>query len=194
MAGNARVMRCSADDVFSTLADGWLYPVWVVGASRMRDVSPRWPAPGTKIHHSVGVWPVLVDDTTEVVEWTPPRRARLRPKGGPLGRAIVVIDVREHPEGCVVRIGEEPVGPARRAIPRFLWAPLLRARNHESLRRLAFIAEGRRKERDAGEQTARPGVPDPDGEPNPQAQQDAAESTDSAHARALDADVRPADH
>jgi hypothetical protein len=47
-------VSASADRVFAVLADGWLYPLWVVGASRMRDVDPGWPAEGTKIHHSVG--------------------------------------------------------------------------------------------------------------------------------------------
>ncbi len=28
------------------LSDGWLYASWVVGASRVRDVDPRWPSPG----------------------------------------------------------------------------------------------------------------------------------------------------
>ncbi len=48
--------------------DGWIYPVWVVGASRMRDVEDGWPAPGTKLHHSFGIWPLVIDDTTEVLE------------------------------------------------------------------------------------------------------------------------------
>jgi hypothetical protein len=28
----------------AVLHDGWTYPVWVVGASRMRGVDPGWPA------------------------------------------------------------------------------------------------------------------------------------------------------
>lgn len=104
---------------------------------------------------------MLIDDTTEIVEWDPPRRLRLRPKAGPLGRAVVVIEVRAHGEGCLVRMREEPVSGVARYLPRFLWAPLLAARNHESLRRLAFLCEGRRREREAGEITARPETPEP---------------------------------
>lgn len=158
-SGIARVMRSTPDDVFATLSDGWLYPVWVVGAARMRAVAPEWPRQGSKIHHSFGAWPVLIDDETEVVEWSPPQRVRLRAKGGPIGRAVVAIEVREHPQGCVVRIGEEPVAGPTLAVPRALWAPLMRLRNRETLRRLAFLAEGRRREREEGAPTLRPDVP-----------------------------------
>ncbi|MBD7958432.1 SRPBCC family protein [Microbacterium sp. Sa4CUA7] len=182
MAGGiARVMRCTPDDVFATLADGWLYPVWVVGAARMRAVSPEWPQQGSALHHSLGLWPVLIDDTTEIVSWSPPRRVRLRAQAGPFGRAVVVIDVREHAEGCVVRMGEEPVAGAARLLPRVLWAPLLRARNRETLRRLGFLAEGRRRERDAGEQTARDEVPETQpADADAQAQADVHAATDAA--------------
>ena len=179
--GNARVMRCTPEDVFATLADGWLYPVWVVGAARMRAVSPEWPERGSTLHHSVGLWPVLIDDSTEIVSWSPPRRIRLRAKAGPFGRAVVVIDVREHGDGCVVRMGEEPVAGAGRLLPRLIWAPLLRARNRETLRRLGFLAEGRRRERDAGEQTAREEVPETAPSPaGSQASADVAAATDAA--------------
>ena len=65
MARNVRVMHCTPDDVFRVLANGWLYPLWVVGASRMRDVADDWPAEGSTLHHSFGSWPALVNDTTE---------------------------------------------------------------------------------------------------------------------------------
>ncbi len=52
-----RHVKVSPADVFSVLADGWLYSGWVVGASRIRAVDEQWPAVGSKIHHSVGSWP-----------------------------------------------------------------------------------------------------------------------------------------
>lgn len=177
---NRRIMRCTPDDVFATLADGWVYPSWVVGATRMRAVDPEWPAEGSRIYHSLGFWPIMVDDTTEVIEWDPPRRARLQAKAGPLGRAVVVIDVREHPAGCSVGMGEEPVGGAASALPRAAWAPALKARNRETLLRLAYLAEGRRHERDNDGQTARESVPRADGgSPSAQARADGAEATDA---------------
>lgn len=190
-AGNARVMRCTPDDVFATLADGWLYPVWVVGAARMRAVSPRWPEQGSKLQHSVGVWPVLIDDSTEIVEWSPPNRVRLRAKAGPIGRAVVVIDVRERGETTLVTMGEEPVAGPGRLVSQLI-APLLRARNRETLRRLGFLAEGRRREREAGAQTARQGVPEASSAPagaEAQADVDGAQGAE----RAVDAAPAPSE-
>ena len=46
MSTNVRSMNCSPEDVFAVLADGWLFPTWVVGASRMRDVDAAWPEVG----------------------------------------------------------------------------------------------------------------------------------------------------
>ena len=71
MATNELEADCSPAAVFAVLADGWLYPTWVVGASRMRDVDDRWPEPGSRLHHSVGAWPALLDDITESLEWQP---------------------------------------------------------------------------------------------------------------------------
>ncbi|GAA1655388.1 SRPBCC family protein [Microbacterium flavum] len=175
---SVRVFDCTPDDVFAVLGDGWLYPAWVVGASRMRAVDPSWPAPGSHLHHSLGTWPILFDDDTQVVEWDPPRRMRLRAKAGPLGRAVVVIDVKPRGEGCVVRIGEEPVAGLARRLPRFVWAPALHLRNEETLRRLRFLSEGRKREQDAGGATARPEVPRPSGgTPDPHAAAEVARAT-----------------
>jgi hypothetical protein len=43
----------------------------VVGASRIREVEPDWPAKGSRIHHSFGVWPLVIDDDTEVLRSEP---------------------------------------------------------------------------------------------------------------------------
>lgn len=192
-ARNVRIMRCTPDDVFAALADGWLYPVWVVGASRMRAVDPEWPAPGSRIHHSLGVWPILVDDTTEIVEWSPPDQVRLRARAGLLGRGVIVLEVREGATDASgapttrVRMGEEPVSGPTLPLPRVFWAPLLTLRNHEALNRLAYIAEGRARARATGLDT-RPDAPGPiEGDPTDQAERDVREAdeagTDAADAR-----------
>lgn len=142
MAKNVRTMDCRPADVFEVLENGWLYPAWVVGASRMRDVDDTWPQIGSQLHHSVGAWPALLDDTTVVEEWDPPRRMVMRAKGWPIGEARVTLRVRSWGDGVMVRIDEEPVkGPAT-LVPGFLTAPMLRMRNAETLTRLAFLAEG----------------------------------------------------
>ena len=142
MSRNVKILRCAPADVFRVLADGWLYPSWVVGASRMRDVAEEWPEVGAQLHHSFGVWPVLINDATVVETYDPPRRMVIRPKGWPIGEARVTIDVEPHSAGSVVRIQEEPVaGPGR-----FIPAPLLHIglhwRNKETLHRLSYLAEG----------------------------------------------------
>lgn len=142
MADNVRIMRCRPEDVFRVLANGWLYPAWVVGASRMREVDESWPQPGAELHHSVGVWPALLDDTTVVEEWSPPDRMVIRARGWPIGEARVTLRVRSYDGGSMARIDEEPVrGPAT-LLPALVTTPLLRFRNAETLHRLAYLAEG----------------------------------------------------
>lgn len=142
MARNTRVLRCSPDDVFRVFRDAWLYPSWVVGASRMRDVDDAWPAAGSRLHHSFGIWPILIDDVTEVVEWSPPHRFSMRAKGWPIGEAGIVIDVKPRGDGCVVRIQEQAISGPALWVPRVIFDPLMRWRNAETLHRLAYLAEG----------------------------------------------------
>lgn len=143
MAKNVRTMDCTPADVFEVLENGWLYPSWVVGASRMREVDDAWPQVGSRLHHSVGVWPALLNDTTVVEEWAPPHRMVMRAKGWPIGEARVTLRVRAWGAGCMVRIDEEPVkGPAT-LLPSLVTTPMLRVRNAETLQRLAYLAEGR---------------------------------------------------
>ncbi|MCD2169264.1 SRPBCC family protein [Microbacterium sp. JC 701] len=142
MARNVRLLRCTPDDVFRVLANGWLYPLWVVGTSRMRDVSEQWPAEGATLHHSFGSWPLVVNDTTVMREWDPPRRAVLEPHGGPIGIARVAIDVKARGDACVVRIQEEPVTGPTKLLPDTVFDAITRYRNAETLHRLAYLAEG----------------------------------------------------
>lgn len=149
MSRNVRALACSPESVFEVLADGWLYPSWVVGASRMRDVDAAWPAEGSALQHSVGVWPALINDETVSLEWNPPHRMVMRAKGWPIGEARVTLDVRPRASGCLVRIQEEPVEGPGSWVPRILTEPLLYIRNRETLQRLGYLAEGRERNGDA---------------------------------------------
>jgi hypothetical protein len=149
MSTNTRVMSCTPEDVFGVLNDGWLFPVWVVGASRMRDVDDEWPHVGHKLHHSFGVWPALINDETTVLEYDPPRRIVVQPAGWPIGEARVTIDVKPHHRGCLVRITEKAVKGPGALIPAPLLDIPLFLRNRETLLRLAFIAEGKANNGDA---------------------------------------------
>ena len=143
MSTNSRIVAVAPDRVWDVLADGWLYPLWVVGASRMRDVDEHWPAVGAKLHHSVGVWPVLIDDDTEVLESTPNSTLKLRARAWPGGEAEVTMTLTAHRDGTRVVIEEDAVSGPGKLVPGPLRQPPLKWRNVETLKRLAFIAERR---------------------------------------------------
>jgi hypothetical protein len=142
MAINRRTLKCTPEAVFRVLADGWLYPSWVVGTARMRDVDEEWPAPEARLHHSVGTWPMLVDGTTSVVQWNPPHRAVLKAHGWLIGTARVVIEVTPSDGGALVELHEEPVSGPTLLLPGPVVDLMLWRRNTEALQRLAFLCEG----------------------------------------------------
>jgi uncharacterized protein YndB with AHSA1/START domain len=143
MATNTRVIKTVPDKVWAVLSDGWLYPSWVVGATRMRDVEPAWPATGSKLHHSAGVWPLVINDNTEVLECDPGRFLKLRARGWPLGEAEVAITLSAAGADTSVEIREKAVSGPGALVPAPLENLLIGFRNTETLRRLAFIAEKR---------------------------------------------------
>lgn len=143
MATNTREIKTVPDKVWQVLSDGWLYPIWVVGATRMRDVDDNWPQVGAKLHHSVGVWPAVVDDNTEVLDCDPGRSLRMRARGWPIGEAEVVITLTASGAHTLVEIDEKAVSGPGSLVPAPVEGVLIRWRNEETLRRLAHIAENR---------------------------------------------------
>ncbi len=148
MTTNTRTIDASPEKVWEVLSDGWLYPLWVVGASRMRDVDPEWPSVGAKLHHSVGAWPGLIDDNTEVLEVEPQRRIVLQARAWPAGEATVVIELEPQGAGTLVTMREDATAGPGKLVPMPMRAPMLKWRNTEALRRLAHLAEGRTRTRD----------------------------------------------
>jgi hypothetical protein len=144
MAENTRLVKAAPQQVWDVLADGWLYPVWVVGASRMRAVDDSWPEVGSKLYHSVGVWPALINDNTEVTAATPLALLSLRARGWPVGEAAVHIHLTPVGADTEVRIVEDAVSGPGRLAPPPLRGLTLKWRNTETLRRLAYIAESKR--------------------------------------------------
>ena len=138
-----RRVNCSPEQVFAVLNDGWIYPLWVVGASRMRDVDENWPAPGSRLHHSFGVWPLLIDDTTEVLAIEPGKRLVMEARGWPIGKARVEITVEADGDGSLITITEDATGGPAQKVPEPIRQPTIDFRNRETLRRLGYLAEGR---------------------------------------------------
>ena len=143
MSTTTRSVNATPEQVWEVLADGWLYPLFVVGASRMRAVDDTWPAVGSRLHHSVGSWPLLIDDTTEVLELEEGQRLLLLARGWPAGQAHVEIALQGSGDSTLVTITEDAsAGPAL-LVPKPLRDAQLHLRNVEALRRLALLVEGR---------------------------------------------------
>ncbi len=135
-------VRAPASAVWEVLDDGWSYCNWVVGTAQMRDVDSQWPTPGARLHHSVGVWPALISDTTEVLERTP-TSITLEARGWPLGKAHVTIEVEDlGGDSSRVTIAEDAVAGPGTLVPGPARQLLIVPRNRESLQRLAKIVEG----------------------------------------------------
>ncbi|WP_245547304.1 SRPBCC family protein [Nocardia brevicatena] len=132
------------EDVFAVLADGWLYALWVVGATHIREVDRDWPNAGARIHHSVGAWPLTRHDATVVHAVDPPHRLELEARLWPAGAAWIKLDLVDlQPHLTEVRITERALSGPGRVLPTLLQDLALIPRNNESLRRLAALAVGR---------------------------------------------------
>jgi hypothetical protein len=129
--------------VWSIVADGWTYSQWVVGNTRMRAVDPTWPAPGSSIHHTIGVWPVVLNDETVVESSTPMEELVLLAKGRPFGGARITLRLSDIGSGCRIEMAELPAGGPLKLLPRRVALAAAWPRNRECLARLAALAERR---------------------------------------------------
>ncbi|MDR6326240.1 uncharacterized protein YndB with AHSA1/START domain [Actinoplanes couchii] len=139
----SRTVQAPPDRVFAVLADGWTYSDWVVGTVHIRDVDEAWPAPGSRLHHKAGPWPLSLHDSSTVLACEPGRELHLKAGLWPLGAAEVRIRLLPVDEGAATRVEmreDFTDGP-------LLWARnklndlVLHRRNVESLRRLADVAQ-----------------------------------------------------
>lgn len=148
MSSTSRVFHCTPDDVFDILEDGWSYATWVVGAARIRDVDEEWPQTGSHIHHSVGVWPLMLSDTTTIEAIDRPRELVLTVRAWPAGEGKVHIICEPHPEGTLVTIREDASSGPARLMLKPVRDLVLHWRNGEALLRLAYLAESRARKAD----------------------------------------------
>ena len=131
------------EHVWNVLADGWTYSQWVVGNSRMRAVDPEWPKVGSTIRHSIGVWPLLLNDVTVVEDCRPLQQLVLLAKGRPLGKARITLRLFDIENGCRIEMAEVPVGAPMGWVPNRLALAAAVPRNRECTWRLAALAERR---------------------------------------------------
>jgi hypothetical protein len=141
LATNERFMPVPPTAVWAALADARGYGYWVVGSKAIRAADPGWPAPGTKIHHTVGVGPLRLGDHTEVLESRGPERLQLRAKGRPFGTAKITLALAPRDGGTVVTMRERPDGLTAMLNLNPLVQVLTKARNSESLMRLEELAQ-----------------------------------------------------
>lgn len=139
-----RDIAASRQRVWDVIADGWTYSQWVVGNSRMRAVDPNWPAPGSIIEHSIGVWPLVINDIARSLTCTPLEELVLVAKGWPFGAARVSLRLFDIDGGCRVEMSEVPANAALRWLPKSLSLAFALPRNRECTSRLATLAERRR--------------------------------------------------
>ncbi|ABM06359.1 MULTISPECIES: SRPBCC family protein [Micrococcaceae] len=143
MSTVTQLFKSPATDIWKVIEDGWLYPGWVVGASRIRAVDDQWPQVGSKLHHSVGSWPFLIDDSTSVTAMEAGRKLELLARGWPMGEAKVLITLEDlGGSQCRVSIAEDAVRGPGKVVPKALRDPMISVRNRETLRRLELMAAG----------------------------------------------------
>lgn len=140
---NHRLIRCCPVDVFDVLADGHLLPGWIHEGSSMSYVDQCWPSPGSHSRHSSRVGPIIINDTTSIVKWDPPRHMTLSLRGRLVGATVVTLDVELGANGCLAHLSETVVQGPGLLVPATLRRAGLHLQNAERLQRLARLAETR---------------------------------------------------
>ena len=143
MARTTMVIDAGRQEIWAVLTDAWLFARWVVGAKTIRTADESWPSPGSKFHHTVGIGPLSLDDSSKSLAAEPPRRLVLEARARPFGRARVEIILTPVGEGTRVEMVETVTSPALARVFRPALAPLVRLRNQESLRRLGGLVNER---------------------------------------------------
>jgi uncharacterized protein YndB with AHSA1/START domain len=144
MARNECLIDAPAAEIFSVFADATTYDHWVVGAKDIRAVDPMWPQVGARFHHTFGIGPINLKDSTQVLEAEAPRHLVLEARGRPFGVARVEFRLEQAGSKTRVTMDEVVIRPEFLSLLNPLFAPLTRARNSETLRRLTRIITERR--------------------------------------------------
>ena len=135
-----RATAAGADAVWAVLADDRLLGAWVVGAARVDAVDATWPAVGARLRYRIGAWPVLLPGVAEVTACAAGRELALHGRT-PFGGVDVRLTLTASGAGTELAIAEDVVSGPARLVPARLRAAGIAARNVETLRRLALLAE-----------------------------------------------------
>jgi hypothetical protein len=137
-----RVTVAGADAVWAVLADGWRLGAWVVGAARVDAVDAAWPAVGAGLRYGIGAWPAVLPGAAEVTACRAGHELALHGRT-PFGGVDVRVTLAAAASGTELCIEEDVVSGPARLTPARLRAAAIGARNVETLRRLALLAERR---------------------------------------------------
>jgi uncharacterized protein YndB with AHSA1/START domain len=140
MAVTSREMPLPPEAVFAALRDGKGYGDWVVGTRKIRDVDPGFPAPGSRLHYTVGYGPLRKDDETRVLSCEPERSLVLQVQAWPAGSARIAITIEGRGARSLVSIEEHPDAGPGKALHNPLFDLFVKLRNVETLRRLERVA------------------------------------------------------
>lgn len=137
MARNTIRIDLPIQEVYEELLRPENFGEWVVGAKKVRGTSGNWPSEGAALHHTVGVGPLTLKDTTTIEEMDPPRRLVLDARAWPVGNARVELTLVSTTEGFThVIMVEDVVGGPAKLIPAAINQRMVHLRNRRSLRRL----------------------------------------------------------
>lgn len=142
MAVNRIEIAATPDEVWEVLAQPDAYARWVVGTKRIRGADAGFPDVGTRLHHTSGVGPLTVDDSTLVLRSERPQVLELEARLGPLGSAHVTLRLEKQNGGTLVVMRERGLrGPSRLLQPGS--DLVVRGRNRMSLERLRDLVQRR---------------------------------------------------
>ena len=131
----------TATELFASLVDPHIYPHWLIATKNIREVSLDWPSPGSYFKHTVGFGPIAIPDRTTLRDVEAPHRLTLFVRARPVVEAVVHFDVTSSGKTCMLRMTETPTGIYKLIAP--LTRPLIRARNDQSMQRLAAFIKAR---------------------------------------------------
>jgi hypothetical protein len=147
MAHTETIIHAQREAVFAVLNDPRAYQRFVVGTKRVRSFDPRWPEPGSELHHTVGIGPLALRDKTEAAESDPLDRLVVRPHIRPFVITESTFELEDRGEDTLLRLDEYAVGGPLAPVWPGPLDGLMALRNRLLVRRLARLAEARQAAR-----------------------------------------------